>query len=862
MRWLSLSLLPAWLILCQASGQETMNLAEMDEFQAALRALDHELPSVAAEKLQRLYQETGALLPDSGRSLLTRVFFESLVRSARFDQLIQYGDSPFFSKDVSTPFWRGLALGRLGNYTEAINALRPVAKDESHPYTYAAALVTSGYLLQSQRPEAAIEILQPLFRSGVPASLQAFAFLRAASIHVDRGRPDEAKALVQMVPQEASGQISGDLALLKAKIALAEGRKEEASSSAESLMESSKNRNLALHNRALLFRADALLSLHRQQEAITLVQQFVSTQPESPLLPLAFQKLDEAGFFSSPQLAIDTWLQSASPQVRSLTLFYRCAWEEHDPSRIAGLENFVRDFPDHPLQAAARVKLALVKVITDPAESSRLLAPLQKQTLSPALRQAVSDIAARAQFQQGNFSAAAQGFRETPSQDRPTPDVNRIFNCAVAAIYANAPQILDQELQQLALDEQNRETRIQLELERGLYLAAKNHPSAIALLKNFVRDHPGHPRTAEAEIAIAELYLLVGFPIQTEKARTQLKSLTASKLTPPQQQRVDYVSFWIEAIEGNRDAAVSAGKKFLQSWPQSPDRPAVLMKIGEIHFAARDFAKAQSAFDELVALDPKGPLSESALFFSAKSAVYSMNRQDQEEAIRKWRMVIDRGGPLANEARHQQSLAKLRQGNPREALAVIEALLDPKRPLSPELRLAALTTKGQALFDLAQSSPEKEGQLVAAVATFDRIIEDRYANRFWINQASLHKGRCLEILGDDDKALEVYFNVISRSPLEGLNGREAPEYTWFYRAGFAAISILRERQEWRSAVRLAERLGATSGPRAEEAAELANRLRLLHFIWDEDHPAPPSTAVGESAPTDSAKPAPVPKGTP
>lgn len=855
MRWLCLSLLPAWLFLGLASGQEkeTVKVEELDEFQAALRALDSDLPSVAAEKLQRLYRETGTVLPANGRSLLIRVFFESLIRSERYDRILQYSERPFFAADPATPFWRGLALGRRGSYTDAINALRLIARDESHPYTYAAALAASGFLLQAQRPEAAIEILQPLFRSQVPPGLQAFALLRAAGIHVDRGRPDEAKALLRMVPDEVSAPMSGPLALLNAKIALAEGRNEEAAEATLKLMESAKNRNLVLHNRALLVRADALLALQHQQEAVTLLQQFVSSQADSPLLPAAYQKLDEAGFFSSSQLAVNTWLQSASPQVRSLTLFYRCGWEERDAARISGLETFIRDYPEHPLLAAARVKLALIKVSTAPAESSELLAPLQKLNLPPALRQAVADIAARAQFEQGQFASAAQAFRETASpQERPARDVNRAFNSAVAAIYGNAAQILDQELQQLALDEQNRDVRIQLELERGLYLAARNHPNAIALLKNFVRDHPGHSRTIEAEIAIAELYLLVGFPIQTEKARHQLESLAGRKLSPALQQQVDYVAFWVEAIEGNRDSAVAIGRKFLQTWPESPQRFGVLMKIGEIHFSARDFAQAQSTFDELVAADPKGPFSEAALFFSAKSAVYSMNRQDQEEAIRKWRVVIDRGGPLANEARHQQSLAKLRQGNPREALAVIEALLDPKRPISPELRLAALTTKGQALFDLAQASPEKEGSLVAAVATFDQIIEDRYANRFWVNQASLHKGRCLEILGDDDKALEVYFNVVSRNPLDGLNGREAPEYTWYYRAGFAAISILRERQEWRSAVRLAERLGATSGPRAEEAAELANRLRLLHFIWDEDQPA---AASPESVPPKTAPPA-------
>jgi len=828
--------IPLFLIPAPARAQEPADLEEMDDFQAALRALEDDLPSVAAQKLQRLYRDTRASLPESGRRLLTRTFFESLFATERFERMLHYAEQPFFADQPGTKFWKGVALGRTEKPAEAVALLRPIAGDESHRYREAAALAGSRLLLRLDRPEAAIEMLQPLFRSQVKPRLQALAMIRAAEIHLARDRPEEAKALLGLIPDEPGPELASELVYVRAKIALAEKRFEEAAKVASQLMKDTLHRHLSLHNRSLLLRADALLAQERQEDAVSLLQQFVSEQPNASLLPLAFQRLDEAGFFSSRQIALKSWLRSSSPRVRALTQFYICDWAETDPEHIAHLETFLREFPDHELQAPARLKLALIQVSRAPEESARLLAPLKDLELSPAMRQAIADVAARAQFALGNYSAAADSFRQT---GRSLQDLNHIFNAAVSAIYADDPRHFQEDLQYLALDETTRDTRIELELERGLYLAAQNHPNAIRLLKQFTREHPDHPRVEEAEIAIAELYLLVGFPIQSDRARRQLESLTSRELPPSHQEQVDYITFWIEAIDGNRAQAVRLGRRFLQTWPDSTRRGDVLMKIGEMHYAARDFAQAQSAFDELVQEDPKGPYSEAALFFSAKSAIYSMNQQDREEAIRKWRIVIDRGGALANEARHQQSLAKLREGKPREALAVIEALLDRRNRISPELRMAALITRGQALMDLVKRSEDPDGMLIAAIATFDQIIEDRYANRFWVNQAALLKGKCLEGLGDDDKALEVYYDVVNRSPLSNLNGREAPEYTWYYRAGFAAIEILRNRKQWRSAVRLAERLGDTSGPRAGEAAELANRLRLLHFIWD-DESAPES----------------------
>ncbi|MEO0448053.1 MAG: tetratricopeptide repeat protein, partial [Verrucomicrobiota bacterium] len=346
--------------------------------------------------------------------------------------------------------------------------------------------------------------------------------------------------------------------------------------------------------------------------------------------------------------------------------------------------------------------------------------------------------------------------------------------------------------------------------------------------------NPEHPRLIDAEIAIAELYLLVGFPIQSGRARRQLEQVRQRSLSAPQKETADYLSFWIEAAEANLSRADELGRMFLDAWPSSPRRPEVLMKMGEMHFAERDFARAQATFDELVRTFPDSPLSEAALFFSAQSARSSMNRKDRDTAIQTLGKIIDRGGPLAEEARHQQALAKLADGQPEEALAVLESLLGLRKDLSPSLQLAALITKGRAHYALTERNELPENMLIAAIGAFDQVIEFPNANRSWVNRASLHKGRCLERLGDDNRALEVYYDVVNRRPDEGLNGREAPEYTWYDRSGFAAIEILRNRKDWRSAVRLAERLGETNGPRATEAKELANRMRLLHFLWEEE----------------------------
>ena len=59
------------------------------------------------------------------------------------------------------------------------------------------------------------------------------------------------------------------------------------------------------------------------------------------------------------------------------------------------------------------------------------------------------------------------------------------------------------------------------------------------------------------------------------------------------------------------------------------------------------------------------------------------------------------------------------------------------------------------------------------------------------------------------------------------------EFDWFFRAGLSAIRLLQKDGKWKEAVDVADRVAQFGGPRSAEAAQIADRLRLRHFIWQE-----------------------------
>ena len=113
--------------------------------------------------------------------------------------------------------------------------------------------------------------------------------------------------------------------------------------------------------------------------------------------------------------------------------------------------------------------------------------------------------------------------------------------------------------------------------------------------------------------------------------------------------------------------------------------------------------------------------------------------------------------------------------------------------------------------------------------TCDLIIQDDQAHTYWKNRALVLKGKCFERLNKQNRALDLYYNVIT-SPRED---EEIRSDLWYFQAGKLAIEILRKKENWAGAIAIADRLGRSSGARAKEFKETAESLRLDHFFDDD-----------------------------
>jgi tetratricopeptide (TPR) repeat protein len=463
--------------------------------------------------------------------------------------------------------------------------------------------------------------------------------------------------------------------------------------------------------------------------------------------------------------------------------------------------------------------------------------PPQQQPAPPSSiqRSQVAYSQALAYFDQGDFVNAEGKFLEAGEALNTSQSINSAaFNIALTALHAGDDKTFAQYQGQLN-DSGNSELVGELLLEQGLFLASHSVTQSFEALLHFLAKYPSHPRVADARLTLAELYLNE-IPAKPVSAREQLESARGLELSPRQRESLDYIAVWIEKSDGNYSAVIDQALRFLDHWPQAHRSPDIQMKLGQAYYRERDFSRAVNTFEQLAAAHPESRLAGPALFSAGRAASLSRNPEDRERAIELWsRLAGNDSDPLAPYARHEQGLFKLKREELDEAISIFDSILshDPPPPL--DLKLAVLADRGQAMFSVATARDNNSDHLKNAVQSFDAILNEPDTPASWRNQAAVRKAKCLERLGRRDEALATYTDVVRSDRLTEGTNTDAPvaQVEWFFRAGLGAIRLLQEKKQWSDAIQVADSLANSGSPRAIEAARLADRIRLQHFIWDQ-----------------------------
>lgn len=807
-------------------------------FQEGLRAMTDSLPNVAIRHFNDLLAINP---PQNVLPYINRQLGEAYVRDRQYHEALQVlRKYPETAELPGARFWEAVACKGDGQYSMALRLFQSLEdstalteKEKSSLFWQEAEIY---FLLNNL--EKCREALQPLLNDG-NADIRQATRLALAILEIQLNQPAKAYALVQDVvasPKKYSPYVVDYSRLIQARALIEEGKAREALNLLTTLLEDSKNLSRPrIVSLAKLAAAEAEIAVEKQGELYSgeekgkgedRVLAFIEAESDSPLLAQAFNILRRVDAFKDPEAyqKLQDWAKGKHSQ-RTPYAMAALAREAIARSEVVTLEELfdlaANQFPEHP--ASLDLQYLVLQYLYDQ----------KKWDVAEKRVEKLPDGTARTLFMKAGLAYGKEQYEEATKLYKQALDLMRDSNLdwmqlvatneALSAIQAQMASSLEGVLKDTALTP---ETYSHIRLEAALDSASRLEDGAMKELKDFVEQYPNHPRLADACLALGELALYQESPLVGETL-SALSALDSLSLTPEEKERVARLRIILPESMEQWSAAIQAIRNYLDIYKEPALREPMQLKLGELLYRNNDFNQAHLYLQNMITRLPKdNPLRMPALFLSAKAAQQTNTQQSLNTALKLFEQVAEEDSAYKAAAEIEAASILMRQGKAEDVIKRLDAFVSGGK-LNDESRRLALALSAEAWASLGSTNPEalkKARQMTA------RILEDPELPDVWRSRTLFQQARLSEMAGDNTEALRDYHLITSVRP-ESLQRKE---WYWYYQAGFAAMHLLEEMKNWDGAIALAEYMAKSGGPRAEEAAKRARKIRLEHFVWGDD----------------------------
>ena len=846
------------LILGVSAQEAAPDPLQGDIYQAGLRALQDELPGIAATRFEE------ALKPlkddDPARSAIQLHLIEAYVRSGNIEAALPLFDLPVLAENESAAYWKARAQLSLGHYFEAAETMAGLAESKDPTLRIAATLTRSRLLASLGETKEALTLLESMDATTPPETRDEAVLLRASILLDAEKLEDSAALLTDRIPELP--RLAKQHSYLRARLALESEKFDEAAPLFRQLVDAPEQLPRPLFFGALLGYADAVAALGGKDEAVAFLLAYMEMNPGTGPLDQFFARLvpwseendtlskllqDRLIVWSAPGTALgDPVLRSLNDPIAMAlasdtdpnpselgvhALYHRALFLAHknDSDSVSEAKRLLAklriEYPNHPLSLTSLLETSLLHLGDKRLEDNRrayalgALDALEFLAEPGNLKAEAAELAARIRFADGDYTEAAAAFAR--ARENLTSDEMHFtaINQGLAQLMSGS----DEGFSELLASLDDSEAMQSLELERALLLAARKDLSALPLLDSFLRNHPSNIRIPEGRLALAELSL-ISQPLDLSMALAQLDSIEPAMLTDKAALRHLLARLKLSELTGEWEDSIAEATNYLRT-RKSPEQPAVILKLGEAFFLNGNYNEARIQFLQVTKLEGAGRHHEIARFYAAKAGLRVGTDEARQAALALLQQVSTDNGPLAVEARLQLARAYLDTAEPTLVLQGLSPILteDADHPA----RIDALILAAEAHRAIGEAS-----HLDECLKIYDQLLARKDLPYALNNRIHFLKGLTLEQLRQPGAALDSYYRVINGENLR--KGETITEWKWFYDCGFSALRLLEEGQSWRSAFSVATILAETKGYRAGEAGLRAGALQKKHMIWEDE----------------------------
>ena len=817
---------------------------DIPAFTQGIEALSSRLWEIAAARFETAL--TTPNLDDKTRAAILLRLAEAQTRGDQAEAALATLSKPEVATVPAATYWKGMALAGCGRFREATDVLATVAANPDSGFPTEAAFTRASLLLSLGDTAAAKTTLEPL----VKGKRANESHLMLAEIAFEQGDYRTARALLDKVKAPAQ-PANRQAEWLDARLLLEEDRATEAVTRFHSLVDNPEGQSLVAHHSAMLGLSDALAVTGATADATEKLVEFIQNNPRSPVLEAAFRRLraflpekpaptdpileQMAKWVPPPTLSAapvpvssdhldSAWPATTSgdqPDLAALALYHRAhglRLIDSPPARAEAYRLLRRLRLDYPTHFLARRSLLDVGrwLLEDkkPEEATAALASLEGLATDPTLKAAAAFLAAKSAFLAGRFEEAAGLFTQAAAAFDDRSAETAMIDAGVARMLAG--QTIPPTPTHLA------NARTELQLERALFLAAKQESGARTLLDSFLLEHPDHRRAPEARLALARTAIFTP-PADTTLAEAQLDAIAQVNPLPVPAADLALARIHLRQAQGRWQDVTQLAQAFLADFPNSINAPEVTLLLGTAQFRQGDFHPARITLAGLAESDTDPARANAARFLAARAAALGATSQARAESLAIYDQVIAANGTLADAARLEKARTLIDLARLQDAAELLRPFFRKLDKSSP-LRLPVGALLGETLFAMGGNDHNAYQE---ALALYETLAATTPGHSAWHQRFQYLRGLTLEQVKRTGEALDTYYSV-----LESAKEQKPEDWQWLERSGFRALALLEGAERWQAAASLASTIASFQGPRAKEAAARSQKLRLEHMIWE------------------------------
>lgn len=560
---------------------------------------------------------------------------------------------------------------------------------------------------------------------------------------------------------------------------------------------------------------------------------FISTNPESPLLPDAFRRLTAHKAFSSSEFArakLKEWMiDTEKPYRASMAMLIMQHLLNNDLSGKLPLDNSCANsalamFPNEP--PTQLILLEQTRMLLERGQAKEAELYLSQVT--------------------GNFPRK-DFYRAWLSADSPSTAARLFLQSAEVAsgelrpvAFANAllcaMRCGDTEMEQDIMQRSDLAPEIRAEVlaMRALFNMEKNPALARECLEQLraLQLSPNSQidvRLDTAWMSMSESPLTVA---------QELENMSTDGLTPHQLLR--YYALREEALRQSSppDRRDETENLICERIARAADKAksAHVRGVLNIHLANRlslmgRHAEAYVRLTRLHNNEPLGEFAQKATFLSAREKEYIGTLSSLKEAADIYAACAEKYPEMKNRATIHRAQVLIRINRGEEAEQLLRHLLSKEEELPPIARaLTYITLSNKYTLEGTPSA------LQQAMEASGKCIEVPGLPRLWQFTGLLHHGAICARANAYEAAITAYRKLLAMHPAPGRNP-ESAERLAFHRAATGAITALLELKRYEEAADMADELSRWDGAPGslERYAKWADFIRQTHFIQKPTH---------------------------